>query len=178
MYKYILIFGLPMLILSCGGSGKTADALSKTEAQIETARKVEILYSDSAVVRIKISSDLLRSHTERENPYDEFPSGVKLEFFDEQKQASSVLTSKYAVRYAQKNMVILRDSCVWQSISNQEKLESYELIWDENLRKVYSGKLVIITTPKEKIWGYGFETNSDFTHWKINKPQGRISISS
>ena len=178
MYKYILISVLLLLLFSCERIGKTTDALSKTAAQIETAKRVEILYSDSAVVRIKISSDLLLSHTEKENPYDEFPGGVKLEFFDEHKQASSVLTSKYAVRYAQKNLVILRDSCVWQSISNREKLESYELIWDENLKKVYSGKLVIITTPTEKIWGYGFETNSDFTHWKINKPQGRISISS
>lgn len=176
MYKYILIFGYLLLILSCERSVKPTDGFSKGESQVETAKKVEILYSDSAVVRIKITSDLLLSHLDKENPFDEFPQGAKLEFFDEQKQPSSVLTSKYAVRYAQKNVVILRDSCVWQSMSNREKLESYELIWDENLKKVYSGKLVIITTPSEKIWGYGFETNSDFTRWKINKPQGRISI--
>ena len=178
MYKYILIFGHLLLILSCQRGSKPVDAFASGEAQVETAKRVEILYSDSAVVRIKINSDLLLSHTSQENPFDEFPQGVKLEFFDAQKQSSSVLTSKYAVRYPQKNIVVLRDSCVWQSIGNREKLESYELVWDENLKKVYSGKLVIITTPTEKIWGYGFETNSDFTRWKINKPQGRISISS
>ncbi|MFZ4544239.1 MAG: LPS export ABC transporter periplasmic protein LptC [Saprospiraceae bacterium] len=176
MYKYILIFILLCLILSCENNSKSNDGLSKNQAQIETAKKVEILYSDSAVVRIKISSDLLLSHIERENPIDEFPQGVRLDFYDKEKQPSSILTSKYAIRYSLRNMVILRDSCVWQSISNQEKLESYELIWDENQQKVYSNKLVIITTPTEKIWGYGFETNSDFTRWKINKPQGRITV--
>lgn len=176
MYKYILIFSQIFLFLSCENNTKTNTDISKSEAQVEVAKEVEILYSDSAVVRIKISSKELRSHLDRENPYDEFPEGVRLDFFDNTQQPSSILTGKYALRYPLKNQVILRDSCVWQSISNNEKLESFELIWDENLKKVYSNKLVIITTPTEKIWGYGFETNQDFTRWKINKPQGRLAV--
>ncbi len=175
MYKYILICSLIFTILSCDNDIKR-DNISKNQAQIETAKEVEILYSDSAVVRIKITSPVLLSHLERENPHDEFPQGVRLDFFDEKQQATSVLTSKYGLRFPLKNQVILRDSCVWHSVSNQETLEGFELIWDENLQKVHSNKLVIITTPTEKIWGYGFETNKDFTHWKINKPQGRLAV--
>ena len=175
MYKYILICSLIFSILSCESNTKT-DNISKNEAQTEVAKDVEILYSDSAVVRIKIISPLLLSHIERENPHDEFPQGVRLDFFDQIQQPTSVLTSKYGIRYPLKDQVILRDSCVWKSISSQETLEAFELIWDENLQKVYSNKLVIITTPTEKIWGYGFETNKDFTRWKINKPQGRLAV--
>ena len=154
---------------------KSKEQVSKKDALIEVAKEVELLYSDSAVVRIKITGPKLLSHIEKDNPFDEFPEGIKLDFFDALQQPSSVLTGKYALRFPLKNQVIIRDSCVWQSIT-QEKLEAFELIWDENLQKVYSNKLVIITTPTEKIWGYGFETNQDFTRWKINKPQGRLAV--
>jgi LPS export ABC transporter protein LptC len=176
MYKYILISSIFFTTLSCENNSKNVNNISKNQAQTETAKEVEIFYSDTAVVRIKITAPELLSHIERENPHDEFPKGIRLDFFDPHEQPSSTLTAKYGIRYQLKNQVILRDSCVWHSISNQEKLESFELIWDENLQKVYSNKLTIITTPTEKIWGYGFETNRDFTHWKINKPQGRLSV--
>jgi hypothetical protein len=175
MYKYILITCLFFTMISCENNTKT-DVVTKNEAQVEVAKEVEILYSDSAVVRIKINSPLLLSHIEKDNPHDEFPKGIRLDFFDAQQQPSSILVAKYGLRFPLKNQVILRDSCVWKSISNQETLEGFELIWDENQQKVYSNKLVIITTPTERIWGYGFETNKDFTRWKINKPQGRLAV--
>ncbi len=165
------------LLFACKEEAKSGkDSISKKDALIETAKHVELLYSDSAVVRIKVTGARLLNHLNRDNPYEEFPDGVRLDFFDPLQKPTSVLTGKYAVRYPQKNQVIIRDSCVWQSVSNQEKLESFELIWDENLQKVYSNKLVVITTPTERIWGYGFETNQDFTRWKINKPQGRLAV--
>ena len=162
---------------SCGDEAKNSkEQLSKKDALVEVAKEVELLYSDSAVVRVKIQGPKLLNHLDKENPYDEFTEGVKIDFFDALEQPSSVLTGKYALHYPLKNQVIIRDSCVWQSLGSQEKLEAFELIWDENLEKVYSNKLVIITTPTEKIWGYGFETNQDFTRWKINKPQGRLAV--
>ena len=176
-YFFFILALVVFAFLSCNEDGKISkEQVSKKDALIEVAKEVELLYSDSAVVRIKITGPKLLSHIDKENPYDEFLEGVKLDFFDALQQPSSILTGKYALRYPLKNQVIIRDSCVWQSVSTQERLEAFELIWDENLQKVYSNKLVIITTPTEKIWGYGFETNQDFTRWKINKPQGRLAV--
>lgn len=176
-YFSFLIFCSVICLLACGSEDKKDKyQISKKDALIEVAKEVQLLYSDSAVVRIKVTGSKLLSHVDKENPYDEFTEGIKMDFYDALRQPSSILTGKYALRYPLKNQVIIRDSCVWQSISSQEKLEACELIWDENLQKVYSNKLVIITTPTEKIWGYGFETNQDFTRWKINKPQGRLAV--
>jgi hypothetical protein len=173
--SFFTFFALIFTLFACG-DGEKNSSLTKKDALIERAKEVEILYSDSAIVRIKVQGPTLWSHLEKDNLYDEFPDGIKMDFFNEKKEPSSVLTGKYALRYPTKNQVIIRDSCVWKSIGNQETLESFELIWDENLKKVYSNKLVVITTPTEKIWGYGFETNQDFTRWKINKPQGRLAV--
>jgi hypothetical protein len=176
-YTFFFVFFALFSLFACSNEDKkNKEQISKKDALVEVAKEVQLLYSDSAVVRIKVTGPKLLSHIDKENPYDEFSEGVKMDFFDALQQPSSILTGKYALRYPLKNQVIIRDSCVWQSLGSQEKLEAFELIWDENLQKVYSNKLVIITTPTEKIWGYGFETNQDFTRWKINKPQGRLAV--
>jgi hypothetical protein len=64
---------------------------------------------------------------------------------------------------------------VWKS-HKQEKLESEELIWEEEERRIYSNKFVKITKPDEVIYGVGFETNQEFTRWKINAPEGEILV--
>ncbi len=174
-----LCLGVLMLLffISCSkGLQEEKLNLSPNELTQEVAKEVEILYSDSATVRIKITAPTLINHSDQRNPYEEFPNGVRLDFFDPQQQTISVLTAKHGFRYPLKDQVILRDSAVWESLANKERLESPELIWDEKLQKVYSKKLVIITTPTEKIWGYGFETNQDFTRWQINLPQGHLAV--
>jgi LPS export ABC transporter protein LptC len=166
---------LMLIFASCSDDASNV-SMTKEQAEVEVAENIEILYSDSAVLRVKIKSDTLLHYTNLGEQKDVFPAGVRLDFFDNFQKPQSILTSKYGVRYPEKGEVILTDSCVWHSLETKEKLEAFELIWDEKLQKIYSNKLVIITTPTEKIWGYGFETNSDFTRWKINVPQGHLSV--
>lgn len=173
--NFILIFSVFLIFVSCGDDMGNV-SMTKEQAEVEVAQDIEILYSDSAVLRVKIKSDTLLHYTNLGELKDVFPAGIQLDFFDNLQKLQSVLTSKYGVRYPEKGEVILTDSCVWHSLENREQLEAFELIWDEKLQKIYSNKLVIITTPTEKIWGYGFETNSDFTRWKINVPQGHLSV--
>jgi hypothetical protein len=173
--KILIISILSIFLLACDNDTAKSN-VSKKDALIERAKDIEMIYSDSAIVKVKVTGKTLLSHIDKTNLYDEFPDGVKVDFFDDFQQLTSVLTGKYAVRYPTKNQVVIRDSCVWQSITAKEKLEAFELIWDETAQKVSSNKLVIITTPTEKIWGYGFETNQDFTQWRINKPQGRLAV--
>lgn len=180
MKKIFNLFFILFLIISmfsaCSSDAESGQSIDKEQVAIELAQDVQILYSDSAVLRVKITSDTLLHYVSIDDQRDEFPNGVRLDFFDTKQQPQSILTSKYAIRYPSRSEVVLRDSCVWYSLETKETLESTELIWDEKLQKVYSNKFVIITTPSEKIWGYGFETNSNFTHWKINVPQGHLSV--
>lgn len=42
--------------------------------------------------------------------------------------------------------------------------------------RIYSDKFVRITTEDEILYGEGFESNQEFTNWKIIKPTGSIKI--
>jgi hypothetical protein len=57
-----------------------------------------------------------------------------------------------------------------------ERLNTEEIIWDEQKKKIYSDKYVTIHTKDEILFGYGFESNEDFSKYKIFKLSGTIRM--
>lgn len=162
--------------ISCENDlAEVREAVSKDKLQMEVAKDVEMLYSDSAIVKARVAAPLMHRFLDKRDPRQEFPEGLRVEFLTPKGRVQSYLTAKFAIRYENKNEVIVRDSVVWKS-PNQERLETEELIWDEQKEKVYSNKFVKITKPDEKIYGYGFEANQDFTRWKINAIEGELKV--
>ncbi len=152
---------------------ETRQVFTQDDVAMEVARDVEILYSDSARVRVRISGPVLHNFTERDDPRQEFPQGVKVDFLDERQQAKSTLTAKNAIRRQDKGQVTARDSVVLNTVRG-ERLETEELIWDEKTEKIFTDKFVKVTKPGEIIYGFGLEANQDFSYWKITVPKGRI----
>lgn len=162
------------LLAACENALKRQqEFFTQDDVAVEVGRGVEILYSDSAVVRIRITGALLHNFIDRDDPRQEFPQGIKVEFLTPEQQVKSTLTAKTAVRRQEKGQVIARDSVVLTT-ARQERLETEELIWDEKTEKVFTDKFVKVTKPGEVIYGFGLEANQDFSYWKITVPKGRI----
>ena len=174
--KNVLFFLILFTVVACENDPAEIEAFFEgIDTSVETASEVEILYSDSAQVKVRITAPTMLRHLDKKDPYQEFIDGVFVEFYNLDKTVSSTLTAKYAIRYDNKSQVIVRDSVVWKSI-NREKLESEELIWEEKSQKVYTKKFVRITRPDEIIYGYGFESNQDFSYSRINAIEGRLKV--
>jgi len=149
--------------------------VNEEELKYETMTNVELLYSDSAIVRVKVEGEKMYRYLNVKEPTQEFPVGVKVDFFGQRGKTQSELTSKYAIRYEKRNEIHVRDSVVWKS-QRQEQLETHELIWDEANNKVYTKKFVKITRPDEIVFGYGFEADQEFTRWEIHAIKGRMKV--
>lgn len=178
MRRYLL-FGIAVMVIllqACRNElAEVAEVVSSDALQVERIDNFQMLYSDSAVVRVRVTGTTMLRHLDKQQPRQEFTDGVEVEFFGPAQRVSSRLTSKYAVRYETEGRVIVRDSVVWQTV-NDEILETEELIWDEQKKKVYTNKFVTIQRPDEIIYGHGFEANEDFTHSKIKAIEGKIKI--
>jgi len=161
-----------LFLTACSNSLEDIERIKiNEEANVESAKDVDILYSDSAVVRMRIKSPLMQNKQDKDNPTRIFPKGVWVDFFDKSKAPTSHLTAKYA-EYSEKNKIMtLRDSIVINNYKN-EKLETEELFWNERDGKIYSKKFVRVTTPSEIIHGYGFTSNMEFTEWEIDSVSG------
>ncbi|MCG8326726.1 MAG: LPS export ABC transporter periplasmic protein LptC [Chitinophagales bacterium] len=177
MSKYLLAGILLIFVFSaCKNDLEEIEALMENfDTRIEIAKDVEILYSDSAIVRVRITGPTMHNHISKREPKQEFPDGMYVEFFDGSGKITSHLSARYGLRMQKKDEVVVRDSVVWESIEG-EKLETEELIWEERKKRVYTNKFVVVTRPDEIIYGHGFEADQDFTYSRINAIEGRLKV--
>lgn len=178
MKKRLLSLVIGGLILSWGCENDLAEVAAlqeRLDVQVETVKEVEILYSDSAQVRVRVTGPTMLNNLDRTEPFQEFIDGVLVEFFNLDNQITSTMVANYAIRYERRGEVIARDSVVWESIDGQ-KLETEELIWQEREAQIFTRKFARITTPTEIIYGHGFRANQDFSNARIQQVEGVISV--
>lgn len=152
---------------------EVAQFFEKETIQVVEAKDVEIYYSDSAVVRVKITAPRLLNYIDTKEPRAEFVDGLVADFYNTAQEKQSKLVAKFGVKYDTKNIIIVRDSVVITTIRD-EKLETEELIWDEKTGNIETDKFVKVSSPNEVVYGYGLVANDDFSYWKIKAVTGRI----
>ena len=178
LFKYSIVFIFFLLLVGCDSELTAPNReISKSDLYIERATDIEMLYSDSAVVRLSIQAPTLLNHIMSGQEKKEFPDGIKVDFFNESGQTTSTLTAKSAIQNERDDKIFIREDVVVKSKSN-ETLETDELIWDERAKKLYTDKWVKVSTPDEVIYGYGFTSNQEFSYWEIRKVRGRFNVGS
>ena len=78
MTKVNFLFILALLIfVSCENDiAEVNQVVSQDELQYETMNNVELLYSDSAILRVKVVGETMYRFLDVNNPTQEFPEGV------------------------------------------------------------------------------------------------------
>ncbi|MCE2822318.1 MAG: LPS export ABC transporter periplasmic protein LptC [Bacteroidota bacterium] len=172
--KLIFLIFSVYLISGCGEEhAETRQVFTQDDVAVELAKDVEILYSDSAVVRVRVSGATMLNFTSLETPKQEFPDGIRFEFLLPDGSVRSTLTAHHAIRQQDKGTIVARDSVVMNTVK-QERLETEELIWDEKAGKIRTDKFVKVSQPGEVVYGFGLEAEQDFSYWKILVPKGKI----
>ena len=141
---------------------------------VEEIKGLETFYSDSGMVKVKVTAASMIQKI-RPKAITEMPSGMMIEFFNQNRQVKSRLSAKYAIHYELEHR--------WEAINDVEvvnekgeKLNTEKLFWDERKELLSSDQFVKISTPKEIIMGKGFEANQDFSRYKIFNVTGRITV--
>lgn len=140
----------------------------------EVAEEIRIIYSDSAQLKVILEA----GHMERfqgENPYLEMSEGVHVRFYSDGVRVESELTSNYAISYQNSDIMEAKENVIVVN-KKGETLNSEHLIWDKKEEKIYTEEFVKITTEDEVIFGHGFESNQDFSKYRIKKIKGTINI--
>ena len=169
------IIGIAVFTTLWGCQTKNNDPLlTREQAMIERGSDVELIYSDSAQVRVKVMGKTMLYSTQPA-PKQEFTEGVKVVFYDASMNEQGILTGKYATRDETKRKTIIKEDVVWTSTIDG-KLETSELEWDEAANTISSTKFVKITQTGQQIFGYGFQTNSQLSQWQIKVPTGKLQV--
>ena len=173
------IFGVLAIVLLWGAcsekpGGSYRSKKTDSIATRETAENVTIEYTDSGILKAIVESPEMIGVKNVRNPYIEMPKGIRAEFLDARGNIESYLLSEYGISYTeQKRMVVRRNVRVLNM--KCEKLETEELVWDQQKGRIYTNKFVKITTPEQIITGEGMESDQTFSDWEILTVNGTIN---
>jgi LPS export ABC transporter protein LptC len=151
--------------------------IPESELPLESIKNVEYIYSDSAIIKAKLTAPLVDRYGGKKN-YMEMPKGMHVIFYNEEKKEQTNLTADYGIGYddgsgmnkmeAKRNVVVINEK--------GDRLNTEHLIWDATTKQIYTEDFVKITTKGETIWGDGLKADQDFSKWRILHPKGVIAV--
>jgi LPS export ABC transporter protein LptC len=167
---------LSILVLhSCQNDVQTMHAIiTGKNIPSETMKGVEILYSDSAKVKMKLTGTKMDRY-DGEKPHIVFPAGMNIFFYNDSMLLTSQLKANYGIRYELAGQMEVKGNVEVINVKG-EKLNTEHLLWDESKNRIYTNEFVRITTGEEVIYGDGLESNQDFTKWRIKNIKGSFNL--
>lgn len=170
-YPWVLVIG--GLIFSCDDDSQNADTFKEYEGPVSETFNTEVLYSDSAQVRIKLQA---QRQLQYENGDQDFPEGIYIEFFDEAGVKTTSIEANQGYYSKEENKYTATGEVVVKNLEKNEKLETEVLYWERNKRSINTDRYVEIESEGEVLMGEGLEAKEDFSSYEILKPTGVFSI--
>ncbi|MTI33437.1 LPS export ABC transporter periplasmic protein LptC [Xanthovirga aplysinae] len=165
------IFFLSLIIgFTACSPDKDNKALEPYDGPLLEAVDVEMLVSDSAVVRMKLTG---KRQWDFKNGNREFPEGLFMEFLEPDGSITSTIKADSGFYTSETNLYRAKGDVVVVSKEEEEKeLYTDELFWDPAKEKIYTDKYVKIITLTDTLEGTGLESDQNFINYEILNPKG------
>ncbi|MDB5006315.1 MAG: Lipopolysaccharide-assembly, LptC-related [Mucilaginibacter sp.] len=172
------LFVCMLFLNACENSLDSIKQVTSSEEDKPYSRStgVDVIYSDSAKVKLHLTAPLMIDFADEKKPYREMPKGVKMIFYDENMGVKGTITADYGIMREKENMIECRKNVVATNAQG-EIFKSDELIYDVNQKKVYSNKAVQITMTNGNVMnGTGFTSNDTLYPWHIDNSRGTFHV--
>ena len=173
-YNIVTVFAVT-IFFSCQSNFKEIQRLNTSDIfPSGIAEGFNLTYTESGKVRAILASPLNNDFSNQEFPYQEFPTGVKVDFYDD-KNNKSTITADYGIIYSATNLIDLRGNVVLQT-HDGKKLETPQLFWDEKNEWVFTEKNYIFTSPDLNMSGVGIDFDKEFKQVNSHNNSGSAVI--
>jgi LPS export ABC transporter protein LptC len=160
-----------LLIVSCGI--KEAPKPVLYEGPLKEAEDVDMLYTEKDQIKIKLKAKKIN---ELQNGDREFPEGIYIEFFDETGKLTSTLVANQAYYFKQEDKWRGRGKVEVKNIEKNQQLNTEELFWKPETKKIFTEKFVTIRTESEILYGTGLDATENLSTYTITNPEGEIDV--
>lgn len=170
----IALFFLAFITACENNVAEVNSITQKDTLPLLTTQNVNVIYTDSARIRIHMTSPLAEEYGGIEQKTI-FRQGVFVEFYDDSGFVNSSMRSQYAERHPKENITIAKQKVVVVNIKG-EKLETEKLTWNQQTNRIYTDAFVKITTADQVIWGDGLDADAAFTEYEIKNIEGTLML--
>lgn len=187
LFSSIGLTGIPAVIFTAGilflsscvnDIDKVQSVSQDPNSPDEATKDLVIIYSDSGYAQIKLYAAIAESYHQPED-VTKFKDGIKVDFYENQKEITSTLTALYGEINHQTGEVFVRDSVILKNFEKKQYLETEELFWNQKDSTIYTDKYVLVKTKEDGVigQGQGIKASQTFDHYTILKPVGKLELS-
>jgi LPS export ABC transporter protein LptC len=138
---------------------------------------IEVIYSDSAKVKVQMFAPELNQYNNAEKPYSEFPKGMKVFFFNDSMEIESEIHANYAIYYNDEKLWHATGNVIAENHKSGERLDTEELFWNEEKEEIYSDSYTRIVNENGTFYGQnGFRSNQSLTEYTLIGSKGVVNI--
>ena len=163
----VVLFILTVIINACSEEKVKPSidtSIRGAELPSQESWDATVFFTDSGKTKAVLKAGHLRVfENSKETLLD---SNITVDFYNELGRISTTLTARRGKVNDATNDLYAYDSVVVVSDSGTT-LKTNELMWRNKDRKIVSDKFVTILSPKEKIQGYGFESDQSLKNYVI-----------
>ncbi len=173
--SYKIIAAIAAIILTQSGCKNDVSVVKsltiKDESPTETGTKMHLYFSERGIVKNEFLFEEMNKYEEPE-AYMEFPKGVEIITYDENKKKETTLTANYGVNYETRKMMEAKYNVVITNYRTGEIIETEHLVWDVNKKLIYSDTQTKQTKADGSVYiGDRFESDESLSKYTIFNPQ-------
>ena len=170
-FSHLLVSFYLVLLSSC-----TVKETAKPvvyEGPLQEAEEVEMFYTEVNQLKVKL---VAKKIFEFQNGDREFPEGIYLEFYDEFGKLTSTLKANSAFYFNEEKKWRGRGKVEVRNIEKNQQLNTEELFWKPETKKIFTEKFVTIKLESEVIYGTGLDAVQDLSTYSIKNPEGEFDV--
>lgn len=173
-----IILLLAGLLAGCENDIERINTITdETEAPTIQGTNIQVIYSDSAKVKVQILAPTYKQYPTVERPYMEFENGLEVYFYDDSAKIESEIRADYTIYYMEERLWHATGNVVAQRFENGDALYTDELFWDENEELIYSDSYTRVISEDNTLYGKnGFRSNQNLTNWQLIGSSGTINV--
>ena len=173
----ILVFSA-LLLAACENDIEKINMLNTSGDYPDVkGQDIEVIYSDSARVKVQMFAKELNQYNNAEKPYSEFPQGMKVYFFNDSMETESEIHANYAIYYNDEKLWHAKGNVIAENHKTGERLDTEELFWNEEKEEIYSDSYTRIVNENGTFYGQnGFRSNQSLTEYTLIGSKGVVNI--
>ena len=134
-----------------------------------------LIASKDAKVNYRFEAPIMERYEYAKEPYTEYKKGLHITTYDDSSRIESDLRGDYAIFLEKKKLWEVRGNVVAKNAKG-EILETEQLFWDQQAKKIYSNVESRVIQKEDVIVGEGFESDEKMENFLFRKPKGRIAV--
>ncbi len=177
-YRAGTVVLLALLLAGCENDIERINLVTDEAATpILSGTNIEVIYSDSAMVKVQILAPSYMRFGNVERPYMDFPDGMECYFYDATGKIESDISADHAVYYIEDNLWHATGNVVAQHLANGDALYTEEMFWDVDKEILYSNSYTRVHNEDNILYGKrGFKSNQDLSNWQLIGSSGTINV--